>query len=176
MSEKRRCGVLSFPGITRWNLQSKDTWQWFPQIKLAATFLAKMATQNIHRHARGGQDRVHRHQARYYLGRNRYLCNLKKMRAPKQNVCHKHVWTYVLRSPTHDFCQGLHARWSFYSWFADSWWSIHQLVHCLLRGNAADSHVDDKDSHLRESDSEDESWMKATGFLSTIIFYNSWTL
>jgi len=41
-----------------------------------------------------------------------------------------------------------------------------------MRANAADSHFVNEGSRLSESDSEDESWLKGTGFLSIIIIYN----
>jgi len=46
------------------------------------------------------------------------------------------------------------------------------LVHDQLCGNAADRHFQDDSSLMSESDSEDESWLKGTKFLSIIIIYN----
>jgi len=168
----RRSGVLSFPGITRWRLRSKDTRQWFAIIKRTAAVLDKMAPQKIPRHAGGAKARVHHHPDRRHLGPNRHLCHLMTKRAPKQKVFQPHICLYILHFAILDFWQGSHARERFYSRFADSWWSIHRLVHYQLRGNAADSHFDRKGSRLSESDSEDESWLMGTGILSIIIIYN----
>jgi len=49
-------------------------------------------------------------------------------------------------------------------------------VHYLLRGNTADIDFEDDSSHLSESQSEDENWLKATEVLSIIINYNLRTL
>ena len=45
-------------------------------------------------------------------------------------------------------------------------------VHHLLRGNTADIDFEDDDSHLSESEGEDDHWLKGTGFLRIIIIYN----
>jgi len=60
-SEKRRSGVLSFLGITRWRLRYKDTWQCFVKTKHLAAFLAKMAPQRIRRRAWDPKEQVHLH-------------------------------------------------------------------------------------------------------------------
>jgi len=60
-SEKRRSGVLSFLGITRWRLRYKDTWQCLIKIKRPATFIAKMARQSICRHAGDRKEQINLH-------------------------------------------------------------------------------------------------------------------
>jgi len=57
--EKRRSGVLSFLGITRWRLRYKDTRQCFIKTKRPAAFHVKMAPQRNPRHAGDAKEQVH---------------------------------------------------------------------------------------------------------------------
>jgi len=60
-SEKRRSGVLSFLGTTRWRPRYKDIRHWFVKTKCLAAFLAKMAPQGIRRHSGDTKEQVHLH-------------------------------------------------------------------------------------------------------------------
>jgi len=131
-----------------------------------------MAQQKIQRLAGDAKARVYLHLDGHHLGPDRHLCHVMTTQTQKQKVRHPHRCIYTLSFPKPNVCPASHVRWRLYSRFADSWWSIHRLVHYQLRGNAADSHCDDTGSHLSESNSEEESWLKGTGFLSIIIIYN----
>ena len=58
-SEKKRSGVLSFLGITRWRLWKKDTWLCFVKTKRPGALLAKIAPDKIPRHAGDANEQVH---------------------------------------------------------------------------------------------------------------------
>jgi len=45
-------------------------------------------------------------------------------------------------------------------------------VHYVLSGNTADIDFEDDNSHLGESEGEDDHWLKRKGFLSIMIIYN----
>jgi len=60
-SEKRRSGVSSCLGITRWRLRYKDTQQCFVTTNCPAAFHAKMAPQRIRWHAGDTKEQVHLH-------------------------------------------------------------------------------------------------------------------
>jgi len=106
--KKWRSEVLTLPGITRWRLWSKDTWQLFAKIKWMAVLLVEMAPHEIDRYDGGAHARVHLHHDWRHLGPERHQHHLMMKRAPKQKVCHPHICIYTICFPAHNFCQGSH--------------------------------------------------------------------
>jgi len=113
-SEKRRSGVLSFPGTKRWRLRYKDTRQCFVKTKRPAAFHAKMAPQRIRRHAGDAKEQVHLHPTNAESGlqsRLRHcparhlpqLVSLLKFNFLKSSICPLDIHIRIQHFPVRNF-------------------------------------------------------------------------
>ena len=113
-SEKKRRGVLSFPGSKRWRLRYKDTRQCFVITKRPAAFLAKIAPQRICRHAGDAKKQVHLClpdtecglQSRLYLHPARHppqLVTLPELKHQKSSICWPDIRIRIQMFPVQNF-------------------------------------------------------------------------
>ena len=159
-------GEFSVLVIDRWRLQYQDTSQWFMNIRLTATFLAKMAPLRIHWHSGVTQDRVHHLHNQQHIRLECHLLQLVTMqdlKVAKSKVCQLDMCIYILHFPTLSLAILMHIPRiaSVTKFLFEICWlmrNIHLLVHDLLCGDVADNHCADERSLLSKPDSEDKHW------------------